>query len=175
MRTIKTKVYKFAELSEAAQKKAIEVCQECNLSDDWHRFTCEDAEQAGLGITSFDIERGSYCNIKFIESAPECAELIVKNHGESCGTYKTAKKFLSNYADLIKKYSDGKRIDIVEECKEYDFDNEADELEEEFKREIGEDYLSILRANYDYISSEEAIKETIEANGYEFTKDGKRL
>jgi hypothetical protein len=175
MRTIKTKVYKFAELSEEAKKEAIEVCQEYNLDYDWYQFTYEDAEQAGIKIQGFDIDRGSYCDIKFIDGPTECARLIINNHGKTCGTFKTAQKFLSDYEELVKKFSDGKRTDIVEEGKEYDFDTEADDLCDEFKKDIAEDYLIILRQNYEYRSSEEAIKETIEANEYEFTKDGKRF
>lgn len=37
-----------------------------------------------------------------------------------------------------------------------------------------EDYLSILRQEYDYLTSEEHAREMIEANEYTFTVDGER-
>ena len=46
-------------------------------------------------------------------------------------------------------------------------------LDEEYQKEYSEDILSYLRSNYDYQISDEAIIETIEANDYDFTTDGK--
>lgn len=48
-----------------------------------------------------------------------------------------------------------------------------DDLDAAFARALSEEYLSILRQEYDYQTSEEAIKGTIEANDYDFTEDGK--
>jgi hypothetical protein len=174
MRTIvkKTKVYKFSELSEAAQKVAIENLYDINVSYDWWEFTYEDAEQVGIKITGFDIDRGSHCDIEFIDSAPEVANAIKENHGEQYDSYKTAVQFLTDYDKLVEKYSDGINKNKVSEDNDLIFDQEADELEEKFKKAISEDYLKMLREEYEYQISEEAIKETIEANDYEFTKDG---
>lgn len=41
----------------------------------------------------------------------------------------------------------------------------------DFRRALQEDYASILQQEYEYLTSEEAIRETIEANDYEFTDD----
>ena len=46
------------------------------------------------------------------------------------------------------------------------------ELEEDFNKSLAGDYLKMLKDEYEYQSSEEAIIETIEANEYEFTADG---
>jgi hypothetical protein len=173
MRTIRIKLYKFSELSESAKQKAIEKFADINVNSDWWDSVYEDAEDIGLKITGFDIDRGSYCKGDFIEYAQDCANKIIAEHGEVCATYKTASQFLKDYKELVAKFSDGIDIDEVEEDNEYEFDNEADELEEEFRKSILEDYRIMLQNEYEYLTSEAAIIETIEVNEYEFTIDGK--
>ena len=41
MRTIRTKVYKFDELTPAAQDKAIELLYDLNVSHNWYEWTIE--------------------------------------------------------------------------------------------------------------------------------------
>ena len=45
--------------------------------------------------------------------------------------------------------------------------------EDDFLQSLCEDYRIILRNEYEYLTSEEAIIETIESNEYYFTEDGK--
>ena len=111
--------------------------------------------------------------MRFEDSPEDVANLILKNHGKTCETYKTAKNFLKERDELVSKYSDGINKDKVSEDNEYEFDNELDELEEEFKKSLSEDYRIILSNEYDYLTSEESIKETIYANEYTFTSEGK--
>ena len=49
----------------------------------------------------------------------------------------------------------------------------TEEWEEKFLNDISNDYLKILRDEYDYRTSKEAIIESIEANEYDFTENGK--
>ena len=174
MRTIETTVYTYDELSEDAKQKAI---QDYRNKDvywyDWWEFIYADAENVGIKITHFDSGRGWDIGLKFIESAYDAAERIIKEHGEKCETYKTAEQFLKDWAELVVKHSDGIKLDRVSEDNEYDFDNEADELEEEFRKSIGHDFLILLQKEEEYLNSDEAIAETIEANEWEFTKEGK--
>lgn len=166
MRTIRTKVYKFSELSKAAQETAIEVMNEINVDYDWWESVYEDAENIGLKITGFDIDRGSYCKGDFIISAHEVAANIVRDHGEKCETFKTAQSFLDTVNEIQNKY---------EELEGSEYEDEMIECEDEFLKSLLEDYRIILSKEYDYLTSEEAIIETIEANEYEFTKDGRRF
>lgn len=174
MRTIETKLYKFSELSEKAKQKAIENMYDINVCFDWWMFAYQDAEQIGLKITSFDIDRGNYCEGKFIEDAQTVANKILLHHGEQCETYKTAKTFLSDWDQLVEKYSDGITKNKVAEGNECDFDNEADDLENEFLKSLCEDFKTILSNEYEYQTSKDAIIETIEADEYEFTEEGNR-
>jgi hypothetical protein len=52
------------------------------------------------------------------------------------------------------------------------YDESAD-VERDFQKALLEDYLVILRKEYEYLTSEEAIKETIKANDWRFSAGGK--
>lgn len=173
MRTVRTKVYKFEELSETAQQKVIQSLSEINLDYNWWEYVYEDAKQIGLIIEEFELDRGLYAKGKFQDGASETASKIIKEHGENCNTYKLAGNFLANWDNEVAKHSDGIDTDRVSEEKESEFDLVANELEAEFLNDILHEYTLMLRNEYEYRAGEEAIKETIIANEYEFTKDGK--
>lgn len=145
MRTLEIKVYKFNELPEAAKQKALDKLYDINVDHDWWEFTYDDAKEVDIKINTFDIE--------FFDSAIIVAEKIIEKHGEKCDTYKIAKSFYDQWHKLGE-------------------DDDHDEIENEFQSDIGQDYLSMLRKEYEYRTSEKAIIETIEANDYEFTEDG---
>lgn len=165
-------LFKFDELDYFAQQKALESCWDWNVGEDWWESTYEDAERIGLKITAFDIDRASYVKGDALWSGCEIANKIKEEHGETCDTYKLAATFLTDWDKLVEKHSDGVKLDTVAEENEYDFDEEADELEKEFLKDLKEEYRSILSKEYDYLTSEEAIKESIEANEVEFLEDG---
>lgn len=163
MRTIikETTVYTFEELSPEAQQKAIEKLWDINVDYDWW---------IGLKITGFNLDRNRHAAGDFICSALETAHKIIEEHGEQCETYQTAKDYLVTRDELVKKYSDG--TDQVTEDNEYQFDQDCDDIDREFLRSLLEDYSIMLQKEYEYLTSEEAIKETIQANEYEFTAEG---
>ena len=146
--------YQFDELSENAKQKAIENLYDLNIDYEWWESVYEDAERIGCKITGFDTDRGSYCEMT-LDYETSVIEAILKNHGETCETYKIAKSFEKTILD-----SDGN----------IDSDKAA-----ELKQELQEEYLSALRKEFEYLTSEDAIKETIECNEYEFNKDGKMI
>lgn len=170
MRTITTTIeaYEFEELTEKAKDKAIEKLYDINVSHDWWTMTYEDAERIGLKITGFDVDRGNCLTAKLTGTCEGMAERVIKEHGETCETYKLADAFLTERKKLI--------VDAVKdedgEVDNYLLQDKIDELEEEFSRAIKTAYLSILKGEYEYLTSRKAIEETIEANEYEFTKDG---
>lgn len=172
MRTIEKTVYNFNELSDEAKDKAVNNLCDINVDYDWYQFTYEDASQIGCKIDGFDLCRGNYCNLEFVDSPDEVARQILASHGENCETYKTAKQFLSDRDNLVSQYSDGINTNVVSEDNETDFDNELDELEADFKKSLSEDYRIILSDEYDHLTSSEQIIETIEANQYEFDELG---
>jgi hypothetical protein len=159
--------YSFAELSKEAQQTALSDLQDINVDYDWWESVYDDAENIGAKITSFDMDR--YCNMEFIDSAIAIAENILKEHGENCPTFKTAQKFMAAWQPIFNDYMD-------ETSKNYESSESEDEmleLDNVFKQSLEEDYRIMLSKEYEYLTSDEAIKETIEANDYEFLSTGK--
>jgi hypothetical protein len=145
-------VYSFDELSEEGKEKAISKLYDLNVDHEWWSFTYDDAKEIGLKITGFDIDRNRNATGHFIMSAEDVARAIMRNHGEYCCTTQTAKKYLPNL--------------LNDESEEYE-DNAH-----EFLQDLLEDYAILLQQEYEYLTSEESIKESIRANEYEFTEDG---
>lgn len=172
MRIIETKVYPFDELPEDAQGKAIENLADINVDYEWWDSTYEDAAQAKLKLTEFDIFQASYCRGEFIEYAKDTADAIIENHGACCPTHETATEFIEDSANLYMKYP-VKLDDDGDDENEYDRDEEQMELDGEFLKSILEDYRIILQREYEFLTGSDAIVETIKSNEYEFTADGK--
>jgi hypothetical protein len=171
MRAKEIKIYKFSELPDDAKDKAIEWYASASCHDEWWQNTYEDAESVGIKIKGFDCDRGNKIDGAIINcSARECAEAIKKSHGDTCETYKLADAFLIARDKIVDEAPRDENGDFESE---YDLDAALDEIEAEFERAILEEYLSILRREYDFVTSREYIIDAIEANEYEFTEEGK--
>lgn len=158
MRQETINIYKFDELCDSAKEAAIDHCRYWQVDDEWWQSTYDDAENIGLEIMGFDTDRGNYCDLKLKMNwnYDQIAEAILNNHGEHCDTYKIASKFIDEY----KKLSDSYDLDHIQE------------LQHDFIHDLSSKYLSMLRIDYDYLISDEAVIEMIEANEYEFTENG---
>lgn len=156
--TVHTDVYRFDELSDDAKRKAIENLYDINVSFDWWDPTYHDAGNIGCKIHEFDTSRKNDIRLT-CDDARKTADLILGNHGEMSDTYKLAEQYRKDF-DALTQDEDGELL-------------HQDELDTEFERALGEEYLSILRQEYEYLTSEEAIIEAIKANEYEFLDDGK--
>jgi hypothetical protein len=155
MKKVTINLYKFEELSEEAQQKAIEKLSDINVDYEWWESTYEDAERIGLKITGFNLDRNRHATGELITSAGEVVEKILSEHGDQCETYKTALK----YKDSFQNTSDE--------------DEGIEDTEDKFLKDLLEDYSIILQNESEYLQSKEAIIETIKANDYDFTEDGK--
>lgn len=158
-------VYRFNELSEKAQDKAIEKLYDLNVGYEWWNNTYEDAERVGLKIKGFDLERGNSIEGILSSSLTESVTAILTDHGEICETYQLAKR----YKEVIDVLDVKRRLGLIDEDS---YNDQIDELQELYLRELLQCYLSILRQEYDYQTSREAIIESIEANEYEFDEEG---
>lgn len=165
-RTIRIKIYKFKELSETAKEKAISNLSDINVDYDWWDFIYEDAERIGLKITSFNVESSNYCNGKFTQPVDKVVEAILKEHGEECDTYKAAERFLARSVPTKEAWEKSNKGNCY-------LEEELIAMENTFTSSILYSYKNMLKKEYEYKLSKEAIIETIEANGYEFTEDGK--
>lgn len=153
-------VYPFAELSERAQQRAADwVRQGQDFDFEWECLQ-EDAKRIGLRLTSW--EYGRSAGGELIESAVDCAKKILKEHGKDTRTYQTA-------AALLK---DAKQYDDADDDTSVLYDDWR-ARQRDFLHALLEDYRSMADQEYEHQQSDAVTRETIEANGYEFTEDGK--
>lgn len=168
MRIAKVIVFPYSELSEKAKEKVMSKFGDINVDYEWWDSLCEDALNIGLKIDAFDLDRNSHVVGHFIESPEDVANNIFREHGKSCDTYATAQDYLLELSDLEDKcYTDH----ADEEYPEDFLDTE--DINKEFLRSLCEDYRIMLQKEYEYRLSREAVEESIIANEFEFTEDGK--
>jgi hypothetical protein len=171
MKTKTITTYSYNELTGKAKERAYNTLAKW-ASEDWFNSIDEDAKQIGLNITDIDVDRRE-CNGEFLSSAMETADLIISNHGKDCDTTALANNFISTYDKLVEKYSDGEDLSKVTYENEYEFDGLADELEDEFLKDLLQEYLIMARKEIEFQSSEDYINEFAEGNDYEFDELGK--
>lgn len=108
-----------------------------------------------------------YIRVTIQNAMRECAEKILKEHGEKCETYKTAEAYLKERND-IEQHS------TMDEQGEFDLKTEdkLEVLRNEFLKSLWEDYSIMLQHEYEYLTSRESIEEIIRSNDYDFTSDG---
>jgi len=96
-------------------------------------------------------------------SKMDCAKAILKEHGDTCNTYKTAKA----YMDALEGELGGQSAEEDREVSERLYDR--------FLRDLLDDYAHILQEESEYRLSDESVDENIQANEYEFDKNGNRI
>ena len=147
MKTIELKAYEFSELNEKAKDKVLQEYCSLNVDDDWWwEFCYEDFNTLGLKVNSFDIYR-------------QTIDIEFKND---------IKEFCNN---IVNSWND---TDMLNICNDYlaNGNNTNKENESYYKKLIAEEVLTSLTNEYDYLISEEAVIERIEANEYYFNKEG---
>jgi hypothetical protein len=185
MRTVKIKVFRFEELSEESQEKALSGLADINVDYDWWDIdglldlTKDEMSEVGIEpgeikdvlfsytIREFDLERGQYLQLDGVavnnDEAFRKFLKIPKELWDQCSYY------FENDSRNRNTYLDLQTIDEEPTDEENDILERAIEI---MGDKIHEAWVS-LRNDYEYQTSEKAIKETIEANEYEFYVDGK--
>lgn len=163
--------YSFEELSEDAKKKAINNNYAINVDYDWWESTYNDAKNIGLKITGFDLDRNRHADGEFLLAANEVAANIFKDHGESCETYKSAEKFISEWQPIFNEYMN----ENSEKYESAESESELQVIEDDFLKSLLEDYSIMLQTESEYLQSDEAIEDTLISNDCQFTKDGNRF
>lgn len=193
------KTYKLSELTDDARAKALETLYDINVDYDWWEFSLEDIanwtlETYGIEFEAehvcFDLDRGSqfYVDAKH-DGSSHVARIWVKDYKKLGQVLR--KSYQVKQASINKLVNETASITI--ECKHYgggdgtnyadlnDYDNllsdgEYQKIEDgvnDILKEIEGEALSRLRKEQDYLTSEEAIVETIESNDYDFFEDGR--
>lgn len=197
-RKITTTVYKFNELSDEAKEKARSWWREHGLHYDWWDSTYEDAKTCGklMGVTIDNIgfsgfwsqgdgahfegrwDASSVQPGKLKEHAPKDEEL----HAIAAEFERIAKA----YPEAWFKVKHSGRYQH-ENCTDFDVGIFEDENQPWNLPEIEAEKVLIrnarrfmkwiyrqLEKEYEWRNSDEQVDETIRANGYEFTEDGRR-
>jgi hypothetical protein len=193
-RTVRTKVYKFNELSEQAKEKVIDNLWDINVDYDWYELTIDGLKERGKE-KGFDID-----NIYFSGFSSQGDGAMFE------GTVNDFTLFMEGINPHVQKVIKNKGLDISwsvkhrghynhSGCREISFDAgnypgyyisgkgwqgnfqyNMDMLESNIESAF-EDYCahiySTLEKEYEYLTSREQIIESIESNEYEFTQDGK--
>jgi hypothetical protein len=195
MRTIETIAYSFDELSAEAQERAIESKRQINVDFDcWHEYTIDDAKECAriLGIevdkiyySGFWSQGDGACFVgryayakqstkKIREYAPADTELH-RIADELAAIQKRYFYRIGATATHNFRYYHSRSTDIRVELNIEDTDYENSD-DEEAVRELLIDFndwiYKLLRAEYEYQTSDEAVKEAIQANCYEFDEEG---
>lgn len=163
MTEVVTKVYTFDELSDRAKERAREWYREGALDYEWWEFVCEDSKEIGFEIEEFDLYRRTITG-KLVGDAVYTAKAILENHGEECGTYSVAKRLLADAVGLHMIHG-----------KDYEYHESFEELIEGFRTALEREYLSMLDKEHEWLMSDECVDETIQANEYTFTEEGRRF
>lgn len=172
MKTYQIKAYQFDELSDEAKEVARNWYRSIASHDEWWDSTYEDAANIGLKISGFDLYRNRHATGEFIVNPKNCADSIIKNHGDTCESYKTAAQYIKDFEALLVKFPQ----DAVGDFIEYDAGNDTlDDLNGEFLKSLLEDYSIMLQEESEFLNSSESADENIRANEYEFTASGKRF
>lgn len=164
MREVTIKLYKFDELSENAKIKVLSKFHDINTDHEWHDYILDDALSINLKITSFDIDKG-IIEGDFTDYIDGVIPAILSQHSKECDTYKLALEYKEKL-DVIEA-----RHNVTDDDDTYTEERHA--LADDMLPELLELYLSMLKREYEYLSSEAAIIEAIRLNDYEFLSDGR--
>ena len=189
--TVTTEVFTFSELSDDAKQTAIENNHDINTDYEWYDFNYEDAKQIGE-IMGIDIDRIYFSGFSSqgdgacFEGSYSYEKGSVKNLKEYAPKDEELHRIAQELQDIQRKHFYGITANVKHSghyshkyCTQINVDSETQqELPEDEICEVLRDYMEwiyrSLEKSYDYLTSDESISETLEANEYEFTADGNR-
>lgn len=194
METITVKAYKYDELEESAKEKALEVMSDINTDYEWYDCIFDDVKTIGK-IIGIDIKK-IYFSGFYSQGDGACFEGYYQYNKDSV---KKLIEYAPKYEELRRIVTDlrilqGKNFYQLTAhvkhrghychslCTEIDIDradnkaitvNAVDDLKELLRDFMNWIYRTLEREN-NYLCSRDAIEDTIRANEYLFTAQGKR-
>jgi hypothetical protein len=191
--TVTYQTFKFNELSEKAQQRVLEKLYDINVFDDWHECTISDWVEKldAIGFEKAKIAFSGFCSqgdgasfdatinlekiIKHLDNKKFNRLLsLVKPNVYMLGMHIESNSYSYHYC-----HEHTKRVEMsldLDDRRYRRLSNLCDELleaVEELRLDLSHDIYSELGKEYEYLTSEKAIKESIEANEYTFLEDGK--
>lgn len=196
MRKVTKTVYRFAELPEKIQKNILADYRDINTDFDWYAGIYDDAKHIGklMGIEVRDIYFSGFysqgdgaCFVGTYQYAENSVEKVREYAPNDTQLHEIAQELdalqakheNSIYAHIYKidhYYNHEGTIAISAEYADkkdkysVDIDSTLVGILRDFMRWIYQN----LKEEYEYITSDEAVRETIEANGFEFYINGTR-
>ena len=180
MREITVKAYKFDELSEEAQERALNDLRYINVEFNWWEDSYDTIRTAGkllgLDIDGIYFDTDSYCifdaSYEYVRGAAKAVKAEfpqdTKLHGIAKDLQALQKRHFYSLSCAVTKGRTTNRYS----CFRFGEDYECEDL-----GDIIDDFAhwarTQLRDEYEYLTSDEAVKELIIINEYEFTEDGK--
>lgn len=180
-------VYKFEELSDTAKETTINAHRDANTDYEWWDFLFEDLKACAaiLGIDVKDIHFSGFCSQgngasftgtyeyrkgwrnALTDHAPQDAEFFSIGNALQEAQRRAFYSITANVSNRGHyQHSGCMVVDADAEC-EFDYDTVRDQL-----RLLADWMYSRLQREYEWLTSDEQIEETIIANEWEFTKDG---
>ena len=180
MREMNVMVYSFDELSEEAQERALNAFRWENVEYNWWEDSYGTIRTAGgllgLEIGKIHFDTDSYCTFDASYEYVRGAVKAVRNEFPwADGLCKVAKDLQAlqkrHFYSLSCAVTEGRSMNHYR-CFRFGEDYDCEDL-----GDILDDFAHwawiLLRGEYKYLTSDEAVKEMIEANEYEFTEEGK--
>lgn len=172
MKTVEIKLYEFKELDLLKQQEVLQKYCDVNVWDEWWDCTFDELKTLGIKVTGMDLYRKEI-GIENIVSYEEIAYNICHEfNGNSI--YERAIQFSIDFEALNRKYDVDNNGFTFNEKNQDNYQDEYDGLSFEFKVDLCSEILDWLNNEYDYLTSDEAIISTIEANEWMFTENGVR-
>ena len=179
MRKMTVTVYSFAELSEAAQERALNEFRYIDVDGDWYEDVYYTIRAAGklIGLDIGDIHFDTYLYCIFdanYEYARGAVKAIQAEFPHATDLHDVARKLQAlqkrHFYSLSCAVTEGRTTNRYS-CFRFGEDYECDlgDIIDDFARWA----RILLRDEYKYLTSDEAVQEAIEANEYEFTEEGK--
>ena len=180
MREITVKAYRFAELSDEAKERALNDLRMVDVDGDWYEnvyYTIRAAgELLGLEIGGIHFDIGSYCifdaHYRYVRGAVKAARKEFSWADDLCNVAQKLQTLQKQHFYSLSCNVASQRDTNSYRCFRFGEDYECEDL-----GDILDDFAHwariLLRDEYEWLISDAAIREMIEANEYEFTEAGK--
>lgn len=197
MRIVETKVYKYEELSDSAKQRAREWYLEDGLGYDWWGFCYEDfcrvAEILGIEIscrqgrgaeiyfTGFYCQRSGSSFVGTYRYAKGAVSKIKKYATQDEELHRIAyglqavqsRHFYKLRASVESRRDDSIRVEVWHDDDPYRDIGDAEDDVRDLMNDFNDWMFKRLQDEYEYLTSDEVVEESIIANEYEFDEDGK--
>ena len=180
MRDMNVTVYSFAELSETAQERALNAFRGINVEFNWWEDSFDTIRTAGglLGLEIGDIyfDTDSYCifdaHYRYVRGAVKAVKAEFPRMTDLHRVARDLQDLQRRRFYSLRCEVSSQRVSNSYRCFRFGEDYECEDL-----GDILDDFAHwariLLRDEAEWLTSDKAIQEVIEANEYEFTEDGK--